>query len=143
MRHVRRLSLVALSLAVAAVFVGSHVMSDDSTKPSESGPVYELRIYTTPEGKLPELHKRFRDHTMKLFEKHGMKNVIYFVPADKDNTLVYLLEHRSRAAAEASWKAFRADPEWQKARAASEVNGSLVEKVESQFLTTVDYSPQR
>ncbi|MGE5191253.1 MAG: NIPSNAP family protein, partial [Deltaproteobacteria bacterium] len=76
--------------------------------------IYELRTYTTEPGRLPALHARFRDHTMKLFEKHGMQNVMYWVPTDeklKDNTLIYVLSHASLEAAEKSWKGFINDPE--------------------------------
>jgi hypothetical protein len=108
-------------------------------------PVYELRTYTTLPGKLDALLARFRDHTCKLFEKHGMVNVGYWVPLDaKDGAgekLVYLLQYKSREAAVASWKAFGADPEWQAARTASEANGKIVAKVESVFLTPTDFSP--
>jgi tRNA A-37 threonylcarbamoyl transferase component Bud32 len=104
--------------------------------------VYELRIYTAAPGKLDALNNRFRDHTCKLFEKHGMANVGYWVPVDNpENKFIYLLAHASREAADKSWKAFNADPEWQKARNASEVNGTLVTKVEGLFLTPTDYSP--
>ncbi len=108
-----------------------------------SGPVYELRTYTTVEGRLDALLARFRDHTTKLFEKHGMKNVGYWVPADEPrskNTLVYILRHESREAAKKSWDAFRKDPEWIKARAASEAGGKIVEKVESIYLTPTAFS---
>src|SRR2546428_10593636 len=77
--------------------------------------VYELRTYTTLPGRLPALHKRFAEHTMKLFEKHGMKNEMYWTPTDdarKDTTLIYFLAHESQEAADRSWKAFQADPEW-------------------------------
>lgn len=108
-------------------------------------PVYELRIYTCHEGKLDALLARFRDHTCKLFEKHGMKNVGYWVPVDEENgsktTLIYILEHKSRDAAKASFKAFGADPEWQAAAKASEANGKIVAKIESIFMTPTDYSP--
>jgi hypothetical protein len=110
--------------------------------------VYELRTYTTQEGRLPALNARFRDHTMKLFEKHGMKNVVYGTPIDKDgkavdNKLVYLLAHKSQAAAQASFAAFGKDPEWVAARDASEKDGKIVAKVESQFLVPTDYSPMK
>jgi hypothetical protein len=107
------------------------------------GKVYELRTYTTYEGKLPNLLARFRDHTTKLFEKHGMKNIGYWVPTDEPrskNTLIYLLEHKSREAAKKSWDAFRVDPEWIKVRDASEVNGKINEKVESVYLEATDFS---
>jgi len=110
--------------------------------------VYELRTYTTEEGRLPALHARFKDHTIKLFEKHGMQNVIYFTPIDKDgkpieNKLVYLLAHKSREAARASFDEFRKDPEWVAARDASEKDGKIVAKVESQFLAPTNYSPMK
>jgi hypothetical protein len=106
--------------------------------------VYELRTYTTHPGRLPALNKRFADHTLKLFEKHGMKNEMYWTPTDeklKDNTLIYVISHDSLEAAEKSWKAFQADPEWQKAREASEVDGKIVAKVERVFMTRTPYSP--
>ena len=110
---------------------------------AEAAPVYELRIYTAHEGKLPDLLARFRDHTCALFERHGMKNLGYWTPMDaKDGSkLYYVLQHASRETAQASWKAFGADPEWQSVRKASEAAGSLVDGVESIFLTLTDYSP--
>lgn len=107
----------------------------------KKGLLYELRTYTTNEGKLPELHARFRDHTMRIFKKHGMTNVLYTTPQDGENTLVYLIAHKDRKAADTSWAAFRNDPEWKKAYAASTANGKLVTKVERRFLTPTDYSP--
>lgn len=107
------------------------------------GKVFELRTYTTYEGKLPALLARFRDHTIQLFEKHGMKNVGYWVPSDEPrsgNTLIYLLEHQSREAARKSWDAFRSDPDWIKVRDASEANGKINEKVESVFMEGTDFS---
>ena len=77
-----------------------------------SSKVFELRTYTAPEGKLADLHKRFRDHTLRIFQKHGMTNVVYLSPADaplSQNTLVYLLSHPSREEAK-NWAEFAADP---------------------------------
>jgi hypothetical protein len=108
--------------------------------------VFEIRTYTTEPGKLPDLLKRFRDHTTKLFEKHGMTNIGYWVPADEPrskDTLIYLLAHDTRAAAEKSWAAFRSDPDWIKARDASEAPGKIVKKVESVFVTPTDFSAIR
>ncbi|PYU08854.1 MAG: hypothetical protein DMG33_00310 [Acidobacteria bacterium] len=107
--------------------------------------VYELRVYHAYEGKLDDLLRRFREHTVKLFEKHGIKNVAYWVPTDeplKGKTLIYILEHPSREAATANWQAFRDDPEWQSARDKSEANGKLVEKVDSTFMALTDFSPR-
>ena len=106
--------------------------------------VYELRVYHCYEGKLPDLLKRFREHTTKIFEKHGMKNVAYWTPMDepqKSNTLIYVLAHPSREAAAANWKAFSSDPEWQSVQKASEANGKIVEKVDSTFMVLTDFSP--
>ena len=108
--------------------------------------VFELRTYTTPTGQLPALHRRFRDHTMELFKRHGMTNVGYWTPQDSarhENTLVYMLAYPSRQAARDSWAAFSADPEWQRVRAESEANGKIVEKVESVFLDATDFSPMK
>lgn len=110
--------------------------------------VYELRTYTTEAGRLPALNSRFRDHTVKLFEKHGIKNVVYLTPIDADgklseDKLVYLLAHKSQSAAKASFDAFRQDPAWIAARDASEKDGKIVSKVESQFLVPTDYSPMK
>ena len=107
--------------------------------------VYELRVYHANEGKLDDLLRRFRDHTMALFEKHGIKNVAYWTPTDeplKGKTLVYILEHPSREAAKVNWKAFQDDPEWQSVRDKSEANGKLVEKIDSTYLALTDFSPQ-
>ena len=106
--------------------------------------VYELRTYTAPDGKLGELNKRFRDHTRRIFDKHGMKSVIYMTPQDaplSQNTLIYILEHPSREAAKKAWADFGADPEWQKVSTESQVNGRIVSNVVSVFMDATDYSP--
>ena len=109
---------------------------------AEDGRVYELRVYYAAPGKLDALHARFRDHTCKLFEKHGITNVVYLTPLDNpESKLIYFLSYPSLEARYASWAAFVKDPEWVAAYKASEVNGKLVAKVESCFLTTTDYSP--
>jgi hypothetical protein len=106
--------------------------------------VFELRTYTTNEGKLPALQARFRDHTTRLFSKHGMTNIGYWTPQNpplSENTLIYIVAHANREAAAKSWAAFRADPEWQKAAAASEVGGKILSKSpESIFMDPTDYS---
>jgi hypothetical protein len=109
-----------------------------------AGRVFELRTYTAPDGKLPELQARFRNHTMRIFERHGMKNVGYWVPQDapaKDNTLIYVISHESREAAKKSWAAFGGDPEWQKVAKESQVNGKIVAGVTSVYMDATDYSP--
>jgi hypothetical protein len=117
-------------------------------KASNAGPrVFELRTYTTEEGRLVPLLARFRDHTVKLFEKHGMTNFGYWVPTEKPNTLVYLLAHKSQEAAKASFDAFRADPDWVKVKKDSEdkAGGSLTvpDGVKSEFMVATDYSPTK
>src|SRR5688500_7050016 len=106
---------------------------------------FEMRTYYASEGKLDALHARFRDHTDKLFEKHGMELVGYWTPADEPgskNTLVYILAYPDRASREKSWQAFVNDPDWKKAKAESEKDGTpLAAKVESVFLKPTDYSP--
>ena len=106
--------------------------------------VFEIRTYTTHPGKLEALNTRFRNHTLKLFEKHGMTNIGYWTPADTplaENTLIYVVAHKSRDAAKASWDAFRSDPEWVKVRTASEAAGPINVKIDSVFLNATDYSP--
>lgn len=109
-----------------------------------AGRVYELRTYTAPDGKLPDLQARFRNHTMRIFERHGIKNIGYWVPQDaptKDNTLIYVISHESRAAAKKSWAAFGADPEWQKVAKESQMNGKIVAGITSVYMDPTDYSP--
>jgi hypothetical protein len=109
-----------------------------------AGKVYEMRTYTAPDGKLPNLQARFRDHTIRIFNKHGMKSVGYWVPQDaptKDNTLIYIISHDSREQAKKNWAAFQADPEWKKVSAESQVDGRIVSGVVSVFMDATDYSP--
>jgi hypothetical protein len=131
-----KLELLILSLLCA---VAPLAFAADS-----SGPVYELRTYYAAPGKLEALNARFRDHTCRLFKKHGMEIVGFWMPTDKEqgaeNKLVYMLAHKSREAAKKSWADFQNDPDWKKARSESEANGKLVEKVESVFMAATDYS---
>ena len=137
------------ALLVAAFAIASFAADTNAVAPSPSiakdSRCFELRTYHAAPGKLEALNARFRDHTCALFQKHGMEVVGFWIPADADkgatNTLVYLLAHKSRDAAKKFWAAFSADPDWKKARADSEVNGKLTEKVESVFLAATDYSP--
>lgn len=111
-----------------------------------SADVYELRTYTTNEGQLDNLNARFRDHTVRLFKKHGMESVGYWVPTDEptsQNTLIYVIKHASRAAAKKSWQAFLNDPDWQKVAKESQVDGQILAKApESVYLEATDYSPK-
>jgi hypothetical protein len=128
--------------AAAAIFLAGYG-SGFSASAAGSDRVYELRTYYTLPGRLDALNARFRNHTTKLFEKHGMKNIGYWVPQDepkKSNTLIYVISHASREEAKKSWGAFAKDPEWVKARTASEADGKIVEKVDSVYMDPVDYS---
>ena len=106
---------------------------------------FELRTYYAAPGKLEELHARFRNHTMKLFKKHGLEVVGFWGPTEKEkgseNTLVYVLAFPSREAREKAWRDFRADPDWQAAAKESEKNGKLVDKIDSVVMMATDYSP--
>lgn len=128
------------TLAAATLLAGSALVVAAEIKDPR---VYEMRIYYAAPGKLDDLHKRFRDHTTKLFEKHGMENIGYWTPVENtNNSLIYVLAHASRDAAKKSWAAFVADPDWKSAQKASEVNGRLVAKVESYYMQTTDFSPE-
>lgn len=134
------------ALVLFGVALGHTFGSSAAARAQPAPRVYELRTYTAPDGKLGELHARFRNHTLRIFQRLGMTNVVYLSPMDaplKDNTLVYLLSYPSRDAAKASWDGFRADPEWKKVASESQVNGPLTTKVESVFLTPTDYSPMK
>ena len=106
--------------------------------------VFELRTYYTLPGRMDALNARFRDHTLRLFARHGLGVVGFWQPEKGDNaenTLIYLLDFPSREALAVSWKAFQADPEWQEARAASERDGKILERLESVIMNPTDYSP--
>ena len=149
-------SLLA-SLLFATTIITSSAAEPSATPASPSvakdSRCFELRTYYAAPGKLEALNARFRDHTLKLFAKHGMTNLGYWTPMDKnkgaDNTLIYLLGHRSQDAAKKSFDAFRQDPDWIAARKASEekAGGSLTlpapDGVKSVFMNATDYSPTR
>lgn len=134
---------LAAVLLLAAGFVAG-TLTQSTLGAQAPGRVFELRTYTAPEGKLGDLHARFRNHTLRIFEKHGMTSVVYLAPMDapaSQNQLVYLLAHKDRETAKASWAAFASDPEWKKVASESQANGPLTTKVESVFFTPTDYSP--
>jgi NIPSNAP len=138
----RRTLLQTLS---APLFLPSSGAARGTGQEAGMDTVYELRIYHVMPGKLDALLARFRDHTMKLFERHGIRNIAYWTPVDepqKGNTLIYILQHPSRTAATENWKAFQDDPEWKSVKAKSEENGKLVEKVDSTFMSLTDFSPR-
>lgn len=146
-RIVPAVALLAIGFALGswnASNVEALAHSSFSDGGQSAGKVYELRTYTTPEGKLPNLQARFRDHTIRIFNKHGMKSVGYWVPQDaptKDNTLIYIISHDSREAAKTNWANFQADPEWKKVAAESQVDGRILNGVVSVYMDATDYSP--
>jgi hypothetical protein len=136
------MKLAGLCLGALALLAAVPLLADDTKNKPER--LFELRIYTAHPGKLEALHQRFRDHTNRLFQKHGMELVGYWTPVEGDeakDTLIYVLAYPDRESREKSWKAFQADPAWQKARDESHKDGPLVKKVESKFLAPTDYSP--
>lgn len=147
----KKLMTAFLALQIAAVSCSTTKTNSSSapgavSKPSASvikqNPFYEMRVYYAAPGKLADLNARFRNNTMRLFAKHGMVNVGYWVPVDNpENKLVYILSYPGKEARDLSWKAFGADPEWQAVAKSSEVNGKLVAKVETLFMEQTDYSP--
>ena len=139
-----QLSAWGLVLSVLLAIVALRSNPSNGQEQKMSG-VYELRTYTTLEGRLPNLNARFKNHTLKLFEKHGMKNVMYWTPTDEktaNNTLIYVIWHASPEAAKKSWDGFRADPDWIKARDESEKDGKIVAKVEAVYMKATEYSPK-
>src|SRR5581483_11879006 len=123
-------------LASSLLWAGTCLGAEKETR------FFEMRTYYAAPGKLDDLLARFRDHTLKLFEKHGMANMGYWLPqTNSENKLIYLLAYPSREARESSWKAFSSDPEWQAVARASERQGKLVTKVESVYLQPTDFSP--
>jgi len=136
------LPAAAATLLPASLWAGPH--RDDANPTDAATSVYELRVYHAAPGKLGDLLSRFREHTIKIFDRHGMKSVAYWTPLDepeKSNTLIYILQHPSREAAAANWKSFQDDPAWKSVRDKSEANGKLVEKVDSTFMAQTDFSP--
>lgn len=133
---------VGFSLLSLIIGLGTGIFAISSAAQDEK--VYELRTYTATPGNLDNLHARFRDHTIRIFEKHGMKIVGFWSPLNEeeaDDTLIYVLEHASQEAANASWKAFVEDPEWKSVAEASNANGPILAGIEQRYMTATDYSP--
>ena len=141
------LRISALLCPLLVLTLGTFATASAAGGPAGNGRVFELRTYTAAPGKLNALNARFRAHTIALFKKHGMEVVGFWEPLDREagagERLIYMLAHESRAAAEASWKAFRDDPAWVKVKSDSEKDGPLTTKIESVFLTGTDYSPMK
>ena len=136
---------ILMVLTVIAVFAAGFWLGKEQTSQAAAKDrVFELRTYTATEGNLAALNARFRNHTTKLFQKHGIKNIGYWTPIDaplSQNTLIYLLAYPDREAAKKSWSDFGNDPDWKKAKEESEAKGKLVSKADSVYLVPTDYSP--
>ena len=137
----KHIKTVAYSLTCMLAGLGAGLLLSSS---AQSQKVFELRTYTATPGNLDNLHARFRNHTTRIFSKHGMEVVGYWTPTDPElaeDTLVYVLEHQSQAAADASWRAFGQDPEWREVAEASNANGPILQSVERMYMVATDYSP--
>ncbi len=132
-------SLLSVALLTGTIVAGVLVTAQNAQAQTATR-VFEMRTYITHEGKLDDLQARFRNHTTKFFEKHGMTNVGYWVPRDQPNTLVYILAYPSKEAATKAWEGFRKDEGWLAARTASEANGPIVAKVISVFMDPTNFS---
>jgi hypothetical protein len=139
---VRSLSRIAAAVALllTGYVVGRASTTDGLAARQETARVFELRTYTTPDGKLDLLNARFRDHTRQIFDRHNMTSIGYWTPVETPNTLIYILAHPSVEQAKKNWDAFRTDPEWQKVKSESEAKGLTGIKVESRFMQPTDYS---
>ena len=128
----------------AAGFLTRGTMGSDVAHAQSADRIFEMRTYTAAPGKFEALKDRFRNHTLKYFEKHGMTNIGYWIPADppnSENTLIYILAHANREAAKKSWADFRADPGWQQVAKETQKDGPLLTKSpDSVFLTPADFS---
>ena len=139
---------LAMMLMFGTVFVGGFALGGfvqpwGVVNAQAGGRVFELRTYTAPDGRLGDLQARFRNHTVKLFERHGITSVGYFVPQDapqSQNTLIYVLAHKDRQSAKQNWAAFQKDPEWQAAFKESQKNGPLQTQVQAVFMDPLDFS---
>ena len=136
-----------LSACVPAVRASDDTTPRGSPEKSASHRVFELRTYYTNDGKLTDLHKRFRDHTCRLLTEHGAELIGFWTPLDekdgKGRKFIYLVAFPSREAAKKTWGDFQKDPQWQKVYEESHKNGALVNKVDSVFMEPTDYSAMK
>jgi hypothetical protein len=134
MRHLHRI-LLNITLVIAG-YIASIAMADAP----DQKPIFELRTYTSHENRLGDVVARFKNHTTRLFERHGITNIGYWIPTDQPNTLIYIVSHPSREQAKINWASFQKDPEWIAAREASMANGPIVVKTQSVFMEPTDFS---
>ena len=132
--------IVSFALGLA-VMLGVSMIHPTTTQAQPPNHTCEMRTYYAMPGKLDDLKKRFRDHTITIFNRHHMKSVGYWEPQDnKENYLVYILEHASKEEGLKNWAEFMADPEWKEVAKASEANGKLVDHVVRVWLNPSDFS---
>ena len=124
-----------------SVYVSIFIPKIVNAQSTNSQRVFELRTYTSHENRLDDVVARFKNHTTRLFEKHGMTSIGYWIPNDQPNTLIYVIAHQSREQAKKNWEAFQKDPEWIASREASMTNGPIVLKTQSVFMTPTEFSP--
>ncbi len=139
----KTLKITGISLLSLIAGLGTGIFLTTS---AQSEKVFELRIYKATPGNLDNLHARFRNHTTRIFRKHGMEVVGYWSPTSEEergNTLVYMLEHADQETAAASWQAFIEDPEWAEVAAASNANGQILGGIEAKYMVATDYSPMQ
>lgn len=138
--NIRKAVIFCTAVFLSLSMLNTSVLAQGNEK------VFELRTYTATPGNLDKLLTRFRDHTMRIFEKHGMTNIAYWTPTDETeakNTLIYILAHESREQADKSWQAFSQDPEWQQVSEDSNAGGAILESVVRKYMTTTDFSPMK
>ena len=141
MKNISKSLPIAIFSAVLGLIIGTFF-----TASAQDQKVFELRTYQATPGNLDNLHARFRDHTLRIFRKHGMEIVGFWSPTseeERDDILVYLLAHDSQGAADASWQAFGADPEWDRVSEESNRNGQILAGVERKYMVATDYSPMK
>jgi NIPSNAP len=144
-----RALLTGLLLSACVATVRANDDSNERGTQEKTAPnrVFELRTYYTNDGKLTDLHKRFRDHTCRLLKQHGAELIGFWTPLDekdgKGGKLVYLVAFPSRDAAKKTWAEFQKDPQWQKVYKESHENGALVKKVDSVYMEPTDYSEMK
>jgi len=138
------LTTLVLGLVISSSGLASNPVSADESSPN--GKIFDMRIYKANPGKLEALNARFRDHTCRIFRKHGMEIIGFWSPIDGDeakDTLIYIVAFPSVEAQKKAWDAFWADPEWKKVKADSEKDGVLVKEIKGKNLKATDYSPLR
>ncbi len=139
-------AVVIYRICLGLVFLSLLIGNVSSAADEQTGVVYELRTYTATPGRLDDVLARFRNHTNALLEKHGMKVIGYWTPTDEEkagNTLIYILHHQNRQAADQSWQKFASDPAWKKVSKESNANGRILADVVREYMVATDFSPMK